>query len=359
VSTDLPLSAHRSPSRAAPTRRQFLLGLSAAALLAACGADDSGSSGPSDEATGTRTVEGAYGPIEIPNDPERILADLMTVDYLTALGYDTSKIIGVFDASFFKGEEGHYLTDFFEGQELIDPGGQYELNLEAIAAAEPDLILVPFDQIDRAPDRENLAKIAPLLAVPTSEPGDSPEVRFGGTASFQDWRTTLRKYGELLDRADEAEAYIAETEEQLAAIAKEHGPLIASISATEAKSTGDFVAINVLNTAKTSGVLGTIIMSELGFKAPAAQAEVLADEYGTIEISSELTGLLDGDLLFLEVRQGSKRHEESPLWSTLGVVQNDGVVVVGNHWEFGGAVAARRVIDDIDRALDELAARRG
>jgi hypothetical protein len=45
----------------------------------------------------------------------------MTVDYLTALGYDTSTIIGVFDAKAFAQEGGHYLHDFFDGNDLADP----------------------------------------------------------------------------------------------------------------------------------------------------------------------------------------------------------------------------------------------
>ena len=68
---------------------------------------------------------------------------------------------------------------------------------------------------------------------------------------------------------------------------------------------------------------------------------------------------IDGDLLFLEVREGSSEHEESPLWPTLDVVENDGVVTVGNHWEYGGAVAAREVVEDIDEAVAAFEASRG
>ena len=329
-------------------------------LLAACGDDggDGGGSSSATEATGevssSRTVEGAYGPIDIPAEPQRIFADLMTVDYLTALGYDTERIVGVFDADFFRAAQDHYLADFFADGDLVDPGFQHDANLAVIAAARPDLILLPFDQIDGSEQFDELAAIAPLLVVPTSDTRD-PAVRYGGTASFQDWRTTLRTYGSLLDRDDEAEAYIAETEEALEALRTEHGDLIASITATEAKSTPDYMAINALNSAQTSGVLGTILMSELGFQPPEAQAAVAPDDYGTIELSNDDLGLLDGDLLFLEVREGSTEHEESPLWPTLGVVTAGNVVVVGNHWEFGGAVAAREVIADIDAALDQLA----
>jgi len=186
--------------------------------------------------------------------------------------------------------------------------------------------------------------------VPTSE-GEDPEGRYGGTASFQDWRSTIRDYGTLLGLEAEAEAFITDAEAELAALEEEYGELIAETSATEAKSTPDYMAINVLN--QDRGVLGTILMSELGFTAPEGQAGIEPDEYGTIELSAENLDLLDGDLLFLEVREGSTEHSDSPIWETLGVVQNDNVVTVGNHWEYGGAVAARRVIADIRAALEE------
>lgn len=347
------------PARPAPRRRQgasmlrtalclTALALSCGLLLVGCGGDD----GDAGATPATRTVQGAYGEIEIPSDPRRIFADLMTVDYLTALGYDTDRIVGVFDADWFAKDETHYLHAFFAGRDLVDPGFQQEANLEKIAAANPDLILIPFDQIDGAEQQEELAAIAPLLVVPTSKARD-PETRYGGTASFQDWRATLRAYGGLLEREDEAEAYIAGTEEKLADLVEKHRDTIASMRVTEAKSTPDYMAINALSHAETSGVLGTILLSELGFRAPERQAGMTPDEYGTIELSNENLDLVDGDLLFLEVRDGSTEHEKSPLWATLDVVKNGDVVIVGNHWEFGGAVAAREVLDDIEKALDE------
>ncbi len=303
-------------------------------------------------------VEGAYGEIEIPAEPQRIFADLMTVDYLKALGYDDDKIVGVFGAEWFAADEKHYLHDFFDEHDVVDPGFAYEANVEAVAAAQPDLILIPFDQIDGAETADELAKVAPMLVVPTSKTRD-PEVRYGGTASFQDWPSTLRAYGKLLDRDAEAESFIAETEDELAELTGEHGDTIGDITVTEAKSAPDYMAINALSQAKDSGVLGTILLSELGFQPPPVQAEVAPDEYGTIELSNENLDLVDGDLLFLEVREGSTLHEKSPLWETLGVMQDGNVVVVGNHWEYGGAVAAREVIDDIDDALDAREASAG
>lgn len=340
------------------TRRQFLALMAAAGLLTACADDDKDAAPRATPTATTRTVDGAYGPVEIPTDPQRIFADLMTVDYLTALGYDTTKIIGVFDAGTFRDNPAHYLHTFFVSRELADPGFQYDMNVEIIAAARPDLILLPFDQIDGSEFMDELRTIAPVLVVPTSKTRE-PEVRYGGTASFQNWRSTLKAYGAVLGLADEAQEYITATEGMLAALSAEYGELIASLGATEAKAGPDFLAINALSSAGTSGVLGTILMSELGFQAPEAQEDVEPDEYGTIELSRERVDLLDGDLLFLEIREGSDIHEQSPLWEDLDVVENDAVFVVGNHWEYGGAVAARRVIADIEAALEELAARSG
>jgi iron complex transport system substrate-binding protein len=114
---------------------------------------------------------------------------------------------------------------------------------------------------------EQIKQIAPTLVIPTSE-GEDPESRYGGTASFQDWRSTIRSYASVLGLEEEAEAYIAESEAELAALDAEYGDLISSTTATEAKSTPDSMAINVLSANSERGVLGSILMSELGFTAP-------------------------------------------------------------------------------------------
>lgn len=332
--------------------RRSLLVLITPALLAACGSDASEAGAGTEPEPTTRVVESAYGEVEIPAEPQRIVADLMTVDYLTALGYDTDTIVGVFGLDFYADDETHYLRDELAREDLVDPGFAYDADLEAVAAADPDLILLPFDQIDGAKGREKLAAIAPLVAVPTSEE-DADGGRYGGTASFQDWRGTLRSYGELLGREDEAEAFIAETEDQIEQLREEHADVIAATEVVQAKSTPEYVAINPIET--DLAALGSILLGELGFHEPAAVQDAEVDEWGSVDVSQENTSLLDGDLLFLEVREGSDRHESSPLWETLEVVQNAGVVTVGNHWQFGGAVGAREVLADIDATLTELA----
>jgi iron complex transport system substrate-binding protein len=321
--------------------------LLASTVLTACGSSEE----PAKTAETTRVVRSSYGEVEIPSEPKRIIADVLTIDYLTALGYDTDNIVGVFGASYHSGDEDYYQHEQVSRVGLIDPGFAFEANVEEVAAAKPDLILLPFDQIDGAEAREELAQIAPLVAVPTSE-STPEEGRYGGTASFQDWRGTLRSYGAVLDREDEAEAYIEETEGMIEDLREEHADTIASSRVVQAKSTPDYVAVNPITNDKAA--LGSILLREMGFREPDAVRKAKADEWGSIELSQENSSLLDGDLLFLEVREGSTRHEESPLWKTLNVVRNDRVITVGNHWQVGGAVGAREVLEDIDETLTEI-----
>lgn len=322
--------------------------LLASTVLSSCGSTDE----PAEAAETTRVVESAYGSVEIPTEPKRIIADVLTIDYLTALGFDTDNIVGVFGLDYYAGDEGYYLHEEVARDGLVDPGWAFEVNVEKVAAAEPDLILLPFDQIDGAEAREQLAEIAPMVAVPTSEE-NTEGGRYGGTASFQDWRGTLRSYGRILDRGDEAEAYIEETEGMLEDLREEHAGAISATDVVQAKSTPDYVAVNPITNDKAA--IGSILLRELGFTEPDAVLEAKADEWGSIELSQENTALLDGDLLFLEVREGSTRHEKSPLWNTLQVVKNDRVIIVGNHWQVGGAVAAREILEDIDETLTAIA----
>jgi ABC-type Fe3+-hydroxamate transport system substrate-binding protein len=347
----------------------MMVGLLAVGLLvAACGADDDANpaaSRPTPASTGVgvaataatdvRTVDGADGPVEIPAHSSRIVGDLISLDYMTALGMDPDLFVGIFGATFFPAD--HYLADVLQRDDLVDPGFAFEANLEALAAADPDLIVAPFDQIDGAPGLDAMREIAPVLIVPTSDTRD-PRARYGGTASFQDWRSTLRRYGAAFQLEDEAEAYIAATDAAITTLRTDHGALVDETTVTEMKSTPGFAAVNVLSAAQDAGVLGTILLSELGFQTPPAQMAAIIDEYGSIELSEENLGLVDADLLFVEVREGDRTFEDNPLWPTLSVVQRGHVHEVGNHWEYGGAVAARVVLDDVRSALDQLATAR-
>ena len=77
------------------------------------------------------------------------------------------------------------------------------INIEAIVAAKPDLILGQVYHTEAV--REELEAIAPVIDIPGNEDGD--------------WRDRLRIVGNILGKTEHAETIIAETEAKLATAA--------------------------------------------------------------------------------------------------------------------------------------------
>lgn len=145
--------------------------LASAAVLTACGSDDGDSSGGSggDGGNGTFpvTMEHVYGETEIPEKPERIVTiGWITHDIVAALG---TAPVGV-DETWGGDDEG--FSPWFRDQvenvldadmpELTD-SEDGSINVEKIAATEPDLILAPHSGITDV-DYGRLTDIAPTVA---------------------------------------------------------------------------------------------------------------------------------------------------------------------------------------------------
>ncbi|MGH8908544.1 MAG: ABC transporter substrate-binding protein [Egibacteraceae bacterium] len=126
------------PDIDASTRRQLLTGLAAMGLIAAGG----GAAARAAEEPRRKTVQDAYGDVEVPVDPRRVVAmDATTFGTLLALGFPPDRIAGVaFGAS---GAQAHpYLDAFADLARFPNVGELFEPNLEKIATTDPDLILL-------------------------------------------------------------------------------------------------------------------------------------------------------------------------------------------------------------------------
>ncbi|SFF07715.1 iron complex transport system substrate-binding protein [Paenibacillus algorifonticola] len=131
----------------------------------------------------TRKVTTVNGEVEIPVNPQRIVATYYLGE-LAALGI---KPVGTVDRQL--GKANPNLASYSEGVASI---GDFPPNLEAIAALEPDLIIATdFDNIEYA----DYSKIAPTIVIPWT------------TA---DVATKLRSIAAFLDKDAEAEAFIQE-----------------------------------------------------------------------------------------------------------------------------------------------------
>lgn len=211
-----------------------------------------------------------------------------------------------------------------------------ELSLEAIVALEPDLILAGslIPQIEGL--LPELSAIAPVVA--TYKPSD-------------DWKTAFTSIASALNRAAEAETFLAEYDERVAAV--------------QALLPTDGAEANVARWMPQGPVVmmpatfSSRVLADIGFTRPEEIVE-LAGSHGahTDPLSLEQLELLDSDWLFLgtlnpEGATALETARANPLFQQLDVVQQARVVEVdGAVWtSIGGPLAALQVLGDIEEAL--------
>lgn len=126
------------------TRREFLAGLAAAGLLAACGAE--GTAVDEDLGAATRSVAHTSGITDVPVDPQRVIA----IDYSIAVGLialGLPPIAAPSDLEVFLAAVAEVLPSppDVPDDATTDSG---EISFEAIAARGPDVILGTDDEVD-------------------------------------------------------------------------------------------------------------------------------------------------------------------------------------------------------------------
>ncbi|MEM7326228.1 MAG: ABC transporter substrate-binding protein [Actinomycetota bacterium] len=159
------------------------------------GSDTSDDSAAADSADGElRTVQTSFGDVQIPVDPQRIIAlDAVAAMNLISVGVEPTTVFDINGAAVVR----TVLTDRGIALRSDLGDGFGELNYEAVAAEDPDLIIIVavegFESLTGP-----LAEIAPTIVMP-----------FFGT-----WREAMRDTGLLFNREAEAEAVIAGLEER-------------------------------------------------------------------------------------------------------------------------------------------------
>lgn len=202
------------------SRRSALTGLAAVGALALAGCQ-TGSSSEDDAANDAqgdfpRTVEHAYGSTTIDEAPQRVATIAwVNQDVVLALGVVPVGIA----ATDFGGNE-NQSTDWFDDA-LAENGGEEPtkwsetdgLDFQAIAAAEPDLIVGVYSGMTEE-DYNRLSEIANTIAPPKD------------TAAYgAAWDESTRMIGEALGRDDQAEELISSVEQQLEQAAEDNPQL--------------------------------------------------------------------------------------------------------------------------------------
>ncbi|WP_053372883.1 AraC family transcriptional regulator [Paenibacillus sp. FJAT-27812] len=302
-------------------------------LLAACGGAGTetkeaaqGNNQPKNETVTdvkaeTRTYKDDLGrQVEIPAQPKK--AVIITYGgYLLPLGI---KPLGVDQAV-----RDHYPDEMAEVESIGEGVG----NVEAISALEPDIIILPdyFDTEVYA----TYEKIAPTVAVAW---GGDPDVI-----------NTLRTIGDIMDRKQEAEAWIAKFEEKLQRIRDQIDIHIdpGATAITFILYKGEVLLGGV------GGTLGKLIYKDYGFQMP-EQFKKYADGGGVL--SMEELANRPADYFFTQMTDEEMVHMtelfKEPLYQAIPAVKNNRIINVSrDKWNYGPILAEEAV----DALIEQVA----
>lgn len=273
-----------------------------------------------------REITHAMGVTEVPDDPQRIVV-------LTNEGTEALLAVGITPVGAVRSWLGDPWYDHIadEMADVTVVGEESAVNLETIAALEPDLIVGNKTRQEKIYDQ--LSAIAPTVM---SE-------RLRG-----DWKINMALYTDAAGKGAEGEAALAEFDARVAEIAAAAGPAL-----EEQISLARFMPS--LTRVYYTDTFAGLILGEIGFDRPAAQdKDAFADEIGKERIPD-----LEGDRLFYfvyETGDGAADSQASdwtadPLWQNLDVVQAGKVHAVDDAiWNTaGGYLAANLLLDDVER----------
>lgn len=320
----------------ARTSAPFALTIAAAMLLTGC-ASASGASSSEDAAAATHTIDDYFGPVEIPADPQRIIAgDDATLGNLFALG--VTPVGAAANANSLP----HHLADRMEG--VVDVRGGDDINWEKVLSQKPDLFITFAGAAEDPWNKESYDAAA--AALPT----------FGYVYDYVHLEGIQKNFTEV------ARAVGKETEatERLAALDERLTDLKRRIAA--AGLSGKTVSVlRVSEDGNRSIRVGTsesIAFRALGMAQPEGQTD---PEQFRIDISEENLNLLDtADTLFVYVDDNAEgeqaKIESSPLWQTLPAVQADRVHFVSSGiWNSADIIGFEHILDDIEKLFLEPA----
>jgi iron complex transport system substrate-binding protein len=315
----------------------------AAALLAttlaltgcsASGGDGGPTAAPDVQGGFPTTIDTAFGEVVIEDEPHRVVAlGVGDADVALSLGVEP---VGVTDAPGFGGEgTGPWADGLYAAPPVVLDGD--DLDLDAIAALEPDLILDVRGSGDPA-RHDQLAGIAPTIGVPTGAEGGrtSPQQQ---TMMIAAALGVPQDGGALLTDLDAAFAEVAQAHPQWA------GRTVSSAVRTEGGWDADVV-----------GSARMQALARLGF-VPTAQVAALVPQDDAAVVAVDDVAALDADVVLASpAGADAATVADDPAWRAVpAVADGAGVVVDGDlarAWDLGTPAAQRYVLAELTPLLE-------
>ncbi|MGG4498934.1 iron-hydroxamate ABC transporter substrate-binding protein [Brevibacillus reuszeri] len=250
---------------------------------------------PSSAQTKTKVISTINGDIEIPDHPNRIVADQYLGSFI-ALGVIPIGAPGLH-------RQNPYLA---EALKAVEDTGDVTGSLEKVVELQPDLIVTG----DTQNRYESLSKIAPTISIP-----------YGNLKNAHE---ELTYFGKLLGREKEAEAWLADYDQRIAA-AKEKVKKVIPENATF--SILESAEKNTYAYGENFGRGGQAVYQALGLKPPAAVAKDIFEKQWA-ELSNELLPKYAGDYIILTSNDRTIEDlKADPIWSTFDAVKNNRVYI--------------------------------
>lgn len=299
-----------------------LLTLCLTVVLAACGGSEETSNSNESAEKETRTVKHAMGTAEVPVEPKRVVV-------LTNEGTEALIALGVKQVGAVKSWNGDPWYPHIESEmtDVTEVGTESEVNLEAIAKLEPDLIIGTKLRQENIYDKLNA--IAPTVMSETLK---------------GDWQENFALYANALNLEDKGNDVLADYAQHVEDTKAELGDAVNKELSVVRFLPG---ASRIYFTDSFSGV----ILGDVGVKRPASQDRTEFAE----EITMERIPEMDGDHIVYFTyggADGSKTAEEwqsNQLWKDLDAVKAGEVTEVSDDtWNTsGGVLSANEVLDEL------------
>lgn len=280
----------------------------------------------------TRTVTHLYGTTDIPVDPERVVV----LDAGNVL--ESVLALGVVPVATVVPKTTGTWPDFIAEKLPSDVAsvGDSEANvdIEKVIGAEPDLIIVTSEDASQREFYDNVAGIAPTVAV-------------GDVAN--EWKESLSILGDHLGKQAEAETLLADYETRVAGVKDQLGPNPGTASFIRVRS-------DKLNYMGQEGAFIWTTPKDVGLRAPEYQ-DIGTAEDSFFEVSLEQTNLLDADRIFVvsdgpaaEPGQFLETVRSNPLF---GLLQGRIEYLPSNAYLFGSIMKANKMLDVLESQLQQ------
>lgn len=302
-------------------------------FLAACGNNNEQDETADKEKEGSKTedtgytVEHAMGTTKLDKTPEKVVI-------LTNEGTEALLSMGVTPVGAVQSWTGdpwyeHIAEDMKDVQVV---GTESEVNVEAIAALQPDLIIGNKMRQEKIYDQLN--DIAPTVFAETLR---------------GDWKENFELYAKALNKEEEGKKVLADYDSRIQEIKTSLGDKINQEVSIVRFMAGD---VRIYHKDTFSGV----ILDQIGFARPESQN---VDDFAEKNATKERIPAMDGDILFYftyetgdgEASQLEKEWIEDPLFKNLKVSQDGNIHKVNDTiWNTaGGVIAANLLLDDIEK----------